>query len=118
MTTINAFHPAYVETYMPEFLIGLRTESRQTSAGQSLTKYVENKRKSSPSHGTIQGISNKVIPAHMNRPKEMMVKRTKSQIMSEFSAKKRAEKPNWGTMLPNSKNIPKTRPEQVKKGSK
>lgn len=116
---INAFHADYVKTYMPEFLTDLRTESRQTKAGQTLSRHVEKKRETVPSHGTIPGISKNPIPLHMNRPKEMMVpKRTKSQIMSEFAAKKRAENPNWGTILPNSVNIPKTRPELVKKGKK
>jgi hypothetical protein len=115
---INAFHPAYVETFMPEFMSELRKESKQTKAGQTLSSYVEKKRETSPLHGTIQGISKKIIPVHMMRPKEMMVKRTQSQIMSAIAIKKRAEKINWGTMLPNSKNIPQNRPESVKKGKK
>lgn len=116
--TINAFHPAYVETYMPEFLTGLRLESKQTKAGQTLSQHVEKKRKTVPSHGTIHGISKNPLPIHQMRPKEMMVRRTQSQIMAAVAIKKRAENINWGTMLPNSKNIPKTRPEQVKKGKK
>ena len=31
--TINAFHPAYVETYMPEFLSKIRIESSQHANG-------------------------------------------------------------------------------------
>lgn len=31
--SINAFHPAYVETYMPEFLSKIRVESSQYSNG-------------------------------------------------------------------------------------
>jgi len=116
---INAFHPDYVKTYMPEFLTGLRLESKQTKAGQTLSQHVEKKRKTVPSHGTIHGISSKVLPLHQMRPKEMMVmKRTQSQIMAAVTAKKRAENVNWGTVLPNSVNIPKTRPEMVKKGKK
>ncbi len=116
---INAFHADYVKTYMPEFLTDLRTESRQTKAGQTLSKYVEKKRETTPSHGTINGISKNPLPIHQMRPKEMMVpKRTQSQIMAAFTAKKRAENVNWGTVLPNSVNIPKTRPEMVKKGKK
>jgi len=30
---MNAFHPQYVETYMPEFLTQIRTESTQYSNG-------------------------------------------------------------------------------------
>jgi len=116
---INAFHPDYVKTHMPEFLTGLRLESKQTKAGQTLSKHVETKRKTVPSHGTIHGISKNPLPIHQMRPKEMMApKRTQSQIMAAVAAKKRAENVNWGTVLPNSVNIPKTRPEQVKKGNK
>lgn len=58
---INAFHPLYVKTYMPEFLETLRTESRQTAAGQTLTTYVDETRKKKPMHGTLSGISKKVV---------------------------------------------------------
>lgn len=61
MTVINAFHPDYVKTHMPEFLTTLRTESRQTAAGQTLTNYVEETRKQKPMHGTLSGISNKHV---------------------------------------------------------
>lgn len=115
---INAFHPDYVKTHMPEFLTGLRLESKQTKAGQTLSQHVETKRKTSPSHGTIHGISKNPLPLHQMRPKEMMVRRTQSQIMAAVSIKKRAENTNWGTVLPSSKNIPKVRPEQIKKGKK
>lgn len=30
---VNAFHPDYVKTYMPEFLSGIRTESIQRAHG-------------------------------------------------------------------------------------
>jgi len=96
----------------------LRLESKQTKAGQTLSQHVETKRKTSPSHGTIHGISKNPLPLHQMRPKEMMVRRTQSQIMSAIAIKKRAESTNWGTVLPNSKNIPKVRPEQIKKGKK
>jgi hypothetical protein len=115
---INAFHKDYVHTYMPEFLTDLRKDSRQTKAGQTLSQHVEKKRETEPSHGPIHGISKNPLPLHQMRPKEMMVRRTQSQIMSASAIKKRAENINWGTMLPNSKNIPQNRPEQVKKGIK
>lgn len=116
---INAFHPLYVQTYMPEFLTNLRTESRQTKAGQTLSSYVEKKRETSPTHGTVQGISKKIIPAHMNRPKEMMTpKKTRSQIMSEIVAKKRETNMFYGTALPESANIPNIKPSEIKKGKK
>jgi len=117
--TINAFDPDYVKTYMPEFLTSIRLESKQTKAGQTLSQHVETKRKTTPSHGTIHGISKNPLPIHQMRPKEMMApKRTQSQIMAAFTAKKRAENINWGTVLGDSKNIPEIRPEQIKKGTK
>ena len=112
---INAFHPAYVSTYMPEFLTNLRMESRQTKAGQTLSQYVDKTRETKPSHGTLFGISNKVtstkVPSHMHRPKAQL---THSQIMSKVVAKKRQADKSWGTVLHNSKNIPKTIPKTMK----
>lgn len=35
---INAFHPDYVKTYMPEFLSGIRNESIQTQNGKKAAK--------------------------------------------------------------------------------
>ena len=32
--TINAFHPAYVETYMPEFMSVIRKEASQIANGK------------------------------------------------------------------------------------
>jgi hypothetical protein len=32
--SINAFHPAYVETYMPEFMSTIRKEAGQKANGQ------------------------------------------------------------------------------------
>ena len=58
---MNAFHPDYVKTYMPEFLEALRIESRQTTAGQTLSTYVEETRKKKPMHGTLSGISKKQV---------------------------------------------------------
>lgn len=72
MTIINAFHPDFVKTHMPQFMADIRTESRQTKAGQQLSKHVEEKRKTDPLHGMVIGISKKVLPVHQMRPKEMM----------------------------------------------
>lgn len=33
MTAINAFHPDYVKTYMPQFLSSIRTEAAQHASG-------------------------------------------------------------------------------------
>ena len=54
---INAFHPDYVKTYMPEFLNAIRLESKQSAAGQTLSAYVEETRKKKPMHGTLSGVS-------------------------------------------------------------
>lgn len=58
-TTINAFHPDYVKTYMPTFLASLRTTSVKEEAGKSVSEFVTKKRETKPSHGTLFGISNK-----------------------------------------------------------
>lgn len=129
---INAFHPDYVKTYMPGFLTDIRVESRQTKAGQVLSQYVDKTRKTNPSHGTLFGISDKVtsvtVPAHMHRAKIKVVStsvtefhiyqkagmpKTKSQIMTEVVARKRQTNKSWGTMLLDSKNIPKNIPKDV-----
>ena len=88
---INAFHPDFVKTHMPEFLADIRTESRQTKAGQQLSKHVEERRKTDPLHGMISGISKKALPAHQMRPKEMMkrpiqTKAQQSMTMQEVTA--------------------------------
>ena len=88
---VNAFHPDYVKTHMPQFLSNIRFESKQTKAGQTLSRHVEKKRETVPSHGTILGISKKVLPAHQMRPKEMMRRpiQTKAQqnmTMQEVTA--------------------------------
>jgi hypothetical protein len=54
---MNAFHPDYVETYMPEIIKATRLESKQTVAGQTLTAYVDEIRKQKPLHGTLSGMS-------------------------------------------------------------
>jgi hypothetical protein len=58
---MNAFHPDYVKTYMPEFIESIRKESKQTAAGQTLSNYIEETRKQKPLHGTLSGISKKQV---------------------------------------------------------
>jgi hypothetical protein len=84
---INCFHPEYVKTYMPEFLTEIRVESRQTKAGQALSSYVEKKRETSPSHGTINGISKNPLPIHQMRPKEMMKRPISSKAQQGMTMK-------------------------------
>lgn len=106
---INAFHPAYVETHMPEFLSDLHVQSRMTKNGQALTQYIEKVREERPSIGTVFGISKKVTSVE---PKQMM--RTRSQMMSKIVADKRKTNKGYGTALPTSKNIPASMPTTMK----
>jgi hypothetical protein len=57
MTIINVFHPDFVKTHMPQFLTAVKTEDRQAQAGATLSKHVTEKRKVTPSHGKIEGMS-------------------------------------------------------------
>jgi hypothetical protein len=54
---MNAFHPDYVKTHLPQFLTALKIDDRQLQAGATLSKHVTEKRKTVPSHGFIPGIS-------------------------------------------------------------
>lgn len=83
---INAFHPDYMKVHQPNFLKEFRTHEANRQAAATLSGYVEKTRKKKPSHGTLYGISNKVTPAHMSRPKEMMsYKKGKAMTMIEIS---------------------------------
>ena len=123
--TINAFHPDYMKTHEPNFMKDFRTHEANRQAAATLTKHVEKVRKSKPSHGTVFGISDKIV---VGQPKEMMLKpreyhtfakagipKTRSQMMSEIVAKKRKTNENYGTALANSKNIPTTKAFKEKK---
>lgn len=127
---INAFHPDYIKTHEPNFMKDFRTHEANRNAAAAVSNYVTKKRRTTPSHGTVFGISEKVkavtAPAHMHRPKAVNLNpteyhtyskagmpRTQSQIMAAVVAKKRATNKNWGTALPDSKNIPKIKPDEV-----
>lgn len=58
MTTINAFHPDYAKTYMPDMLKEQIVAQRNS---EGVSKYVERRRKTNPTHGTVFGISDKVV---------------------------------------------------------
>jgi hypothetical protein len=126
--TIDAFHPDYMKTHEPNFMKDFRTHEANRQAAAAVSSYVTRQRKVKPSHGTVFGISEKVkavtAPAHMHRPKAVSLERTeyhtyskagapktRSQIMTAVVAKKRQENKNWGTALPESKNIPKIIPK-------
>jgi hypothetical protein len=141
--TVNAFHPDYMKTHEPNFMKDFRTHEANRQAAATLSKHVEKVRLTKPSHGTLFGISDKVVDAHMMRPKQMMQRpksteleaikkkilepkefhtfqkagmpKTRSQMMTEVVAKKRKTDVNWGTVLPNSKNIPTTKSFKEKK---
>jgi hypothetical protein len=54
---INAFHPDYVKTHMPGFMTEFRTADARRQAAETLSGYVTAKRKVTPSHGKIEGLS-------------------------------------------------------------
>lgn len=78
---INAFHPDYIKTYHPEFISEMRTASAQTRAGKTMSAYVEKKRETVPSHGTVFGLNE--IPAHITR-KSMTAKARAELAPKEF----------------------------------
>jgi hypothetical protein len=82
---INAFHPDYVKTHMPQFMTDVRTSARQEEAGKSVRNYLDKRRETEPSHGTLFGISDK--EASMS-PKEMMLKRTEFHTYSKAGVPK------------------------------
>lgn len=131
MKVINAFHKDYIKVHEPDFMKDFRTHEANRQAAAAVSTYVTRQRKVKPSHGTLFGISDKVTavtrPAHMNRPRAELLERkeyhtyakagmpkTQSQICSEIVAKKRKANKNYGTMLPGSPNIPKTKPKDAR----
>ena len=86
---INAFHPDYVKTHMPEFMTEVRTSARQEEAGKSVRNYLDKRRKTEPSHGTFFGMSDK--EASMS-PKEMMLKPTEYHTYSKAGMPKGVKK--------------------------
>jgi hypothetical protein len=78
--TVNAFHPDYVKTHMPEFMTAVRIDAKKEEAGKGVSKYLNKRRETEPSHGTIFGISGK--EASMS-PKEMMLKPTEYHTYSK-----------------------------------
>jgi hypothetical protein len=54
---INAFHPDFVKTHMPEFLTAVKTDNTHAESATNLSKTVTKIRKTKPSHGQLVGIS-------------------------------------------------------------
>jgi hypothetical protein len=67
MTIINAFHPDFVKTHMPQFLTAVKTDNRQLQAGATLSKTVTKIRKTKPSHGQLTGISKAQRETELNQ---------------------------------------------------
>jgi len=44
--TINAFHPSYVQTYMPQFMSAIRKEADQTANGKKYGSLARSKKPS------------------------------------------------------------------------
>lgn len=71
---INAFHPDYVKTYMPEFLTGVQQDAQRIEAGKTLSKHVTEKRKTNPLHGFVHGVSKAAKPLKVDlTPREFHV---------------------------------------------
>jgi hypothetical protein len=71
---INAFHPDYVKTYMPEFMTGVQQDAQRIEAGKTLSKHVTEKRKTNPLHGFVHGVSKAAKPLKVDiTPREFYV---------------------------------------------
>lgn len=89
-----------MQTYEPKFMDDLRTHEARRAAADTLSKHVTKVRKTKPTHGTVFGIERREFHIYARA-------KTRSQLMSEIVAKKKAVNKNYGTVLPNSVNIPK-----------
>jgi len=54
---INAFHPEFVRTNMPDFLTAVKQDQQYATSATNLSKTVTKLRKTKPSHGNVAGIS-------------------------------------------------------------
>ena len=79
--TINAFHPKFVETHMPEFLTKIRVESTQYSNG------VINGGKSRASRESKQGQTVNTINVFPKTQKRVSTAITEFRIYSRAGAK-------------------------------
>jgi len=76
MTVINAFHPDYVKTHMPEFLAHVKQQNKYELTSQSMANLTIKKR-----------TQDKTIPLHvMIAPKRKVGKdMTMAQVMDELA---------------------------------
>jgi hypothetical protein len=71
---INAFHPDYVKTYMPEILTAIKADDTRLGAGETLSKHVTEKRKTNPLHGFVHGVSKAAKPLKVDlTPREFHI---------------------------------------------
>ena len=72
--TINAFHPDYVKTYMPDILTAIKVDEKRLAAGETLSKHVTEKRKTNPLHGFVHGVSKAEKPLKVDlTPREFHI---------------------------------------------
>lgn len=55
---VNAFHPDYIKTYEPNLMKGFALAAQNS---RTMTETLETTRANKPTHGTLFGISNKVV---------------------------------------------------------
>lgn len=71
---INAFHPDYVKTYMPDILTAIKVDDKRLTAGETLSKHVTEKRKTDPLHGFVHGVSKAEKPLRVDlTPREFRI---------------------------------------------
>jgi len=76
--TINAFHPDFMKTHMPDFMKDLRTQQANKEQAARQTAVIDRERAAGKSPGTIQhmgsGVTGTKIPAHVHRrpPRELL----------------------------------------------
>lgn len=75
--TVNAFHPDYVKTYMPQFLCTIRVESSQYSNG------VINGGKSRASREAVRGKNVDTISAFPKTKARVSLERTDFHVYSK-----------------------------------
>lgn len=65
---INAFHPDYVKTYMPEFLSGIRLEATQKANGQVNGSKAKAAREAVNKTAFTVNTKHPIRAAHLHRP--------------------------------------------------
>ena len=90
---VNAFHPDYVKTHMPEFLAHVKQQNKYEISSQNMANFVTKKRKTEPAHGTFHGMTK---PLHVMRAPEKLHIRSKenqnmtmAEVMNEMAEMKR-----------------------------